>query len=670
MEFRPLNSDEKAIIKRELRQKKEMSYDNIRKLLKKYYENGKYGMFSHETVDTNLQGNKTNAIMANKEIVGQDWYDLSEDDKYDIIEELFSDKSNDELSAIYTKKYNLTEKQINGIFNKAIYKLDSGYIRYGKTAVKKLNNIMDNDNLDLHYAREKAGYGDENPKEASNRLEYYGKVFPDSVVDPQIDNPKNEEEKYGKIANPTIHVALNQLRKVVNELIDFYGKPEQIVIELARDLKNSRKAKEKSKNEIARNKKLNEEVDRIIYEYSTEYHTQIPNNKSNRDKVKLWLELGRSEIDRRCIYTGEQISIAKLFSDDVQIEHIVPYSKTLDDSMNNKTLSMKKANYYKGNKTPYEAFKDSKDGYDYDAIIARAKLLNNTNKFKRFTKDAMELYKTKEGGDFIARQLSDTQYLSKLACNYLQSLYDEKYRSSIWTIPGQLTALIRKKLGLNKLISDDDNKNRNDHRHHAIDAFVVTITTRSLLQKMAHAASVREDLDNRNLSSYRNKLFDKMPEPFHNYRKSIQLSIENIKTSHKADRSISGKLHEDTAYGLVKDNDKYNLVRRQEITDVINPELIRDKELREFAKNREQFNKIIKERNIQHIRTFKKSSPIIEIKDNKNNIFKAFIPGNNICAEIYEISNGKKYVEVITLLMRHRKVLSQNGRKNIQLLNL
>lgn len=667
LEFRPLNNDEKEIIKRELKVKKEISYENIRKLLKKYYENGKYGMFSHETVDGKLQGNKTNVIMSSKDIIGDIWYKLSPDVQYEIIEELYSDKDNEKLSKLYAEKYNLNENQINGLLNKAIYKLDSGYIRYGKTAVEKLNSIMDNDNLDLHYAREKAGFGKENISTASEYLEYYGKVLPNSVIDPQIENPKNDEEIYGKIANPTVHAALNQLRKLINELIKLYGKPEQIVIELARDLKNSRKAKDLIKKKIAENKKINEEVDKIIQEYSETHHTQIVKNKLNRDKVKLWLELSKDVLERKCIYTGEQISIAKLFSDDVQIEHIIPYSKTLDDSMNNKTLSMKKANYYKGNKTPYEAFKDSKDGYNYDEIIARAKLLNNNSKFKRFTKDAMDIY-NKDGKDFIARQLADTQYLSKLALSYLQSLYAEDKYSSLWTIPGQLTALIRNYLGLNTLISEDDSKNRSDHRHHAVDAFVVAITSRSLLQKISYAASLQEDLDNRNLSSYRNKLLEKMPEPFPNYRKSLQLSINNIKTSHKADRSISGKLHEDTAYGIVEDNDKYNVVTRwslDKFKEKKHFEMIRDNELKEIACNdKELFNKIVDEKSIKGIRVLKSENPVIKIKDKLGNEYKAFAGGNNICVEVYEYNTGDRDIEIISLFDASQHNFIPNWVKN------
>lgn len=651
LEFKPLSNDEKDIIKRELRKKKEVSYENIRKLLKKYYENVKYGMFSHETLYKKLQGNKTNALMSDKEIIGDSWYSLSPEVQYDIIEELYSDKDNDELSKLYSEKFNLNESQINGLLNKAIYRLDSGYIRYGKTAVTNLNSIMDKDNLNLHDAREEAGYEKENKQDASEYLEYYGKVLPDSVVDPQIENPKNDEERYGKIANPTVHAALNQLRKLVNELIKLYGKPEQIVIELARDLKNSRKAKDVINKKIAENRKLNEEVDKTLQEYSEKYNTHIVKNKLNRDKVKLWRELGKDPLERKCIYTGEQINIAKLFSDEVQIEHIVPYSKTLDDSFNNKTLSMKQANYYKGNKTPYEAFKDSKDGYNYDDIIARAKLLNNDNKFKRFTKDAMDIY-NRDGKDFIARQLSDTQYLSTRALIYLQSLYEKAHHSSIWTIPGQLTALIRNYLGLNTLISNDKNKNRNDHRHHAVDAFVVAVTSRSLLQKISYAASLQEDLDNRNVSSYRNKLLEKMPEPFPNYRKSLELAIDNIKTSHKADRSISGKLHEDTAYGIVENDDKYNVVTRwtvDKFKEQKHFETIRDNELKEIAcSDKELFAKIVETRKIKSIRKLAKENPVIKIKDKSGRDYKAFAGGNNICVEIYEV-DGVRKSEVIQL---------------------
>lgn len=557
-EYRELTPNEKAVLKAELQNKKELTFNKIRNLLKKIFSNVTYGQFSHESIDDKISGNKTNAVMASKDILGDKWSDLSDNDKYNLIDMLLSDDSNDKLKEKFKINFDLTDMEINNILDKAIYKLDTGYLRYGKKAVLQLNEKMDKENMGLTKAIIHSGLSKQENNEVSEYLEYYGKILQDSVVDPQLDNPKNDEEKYGKISNPTVHIALNQLRKLINELIQFYGKPEQIVIELARDLKNSKDKKAKYIKISRENQKINDDISKIIEEF------KVKNDKNTRDKVKLWLELGQDELSRKCVYTGNTISLKELFSDNVQIEHIVPYSRSLDDSFNNKTLSMKYANYYKGNKTPYEAFSDNNNDFNYNDILERAKIFNKS-KFDRFTKDAMDIY-NKNDKDFIARQLTDTQYISRIALKYLKSLYPKEKHNSIWSIPGQLTAMIRGTLGLNNLLSDSGEKNRNDHRHHAIDAFVVAVTTRSFLQKISSAANDMEELYNMNKSSNRTRLLDKMPEPFPSYRKSLEIAINNIKTSHKADRSISGRLHMDTAYGLVKDNDNYNLVRRQNIT--------------------------------------------------------------------------------------------------------
>lgn len=646
-ENRELTPDEKAVLKAELQNKKEMSFDKVRNLLKKNFTNAKYGKFSHESIDDKIVGNKTNALMASKDILGDKWNNFSDDEKFNIIDLLLSDDSNDELKEKFKMNFGLTDIEISNLLDKAIYKLDTGYLRYGKKAVQKLNNIMDKENIGLYSAIQQSGFMEEESNDVSNYLEYYGKILQDSVIDPQLDNPKNDEEKYGKISNPTVHIALNQLRKLINELIQLYGKPEQIVIELARDLKNSKAKKARYIKIGKENQKINDDVRKKIEEF------KVKNDKNTRDKVKLWIELGNDELSRKCVYTGKTISLAELFSDDVQIEHIVPYSRSLDDSFNNKTLSYRIANYYKGNKTPYEAFGDNKDGFNYNEILERAKIFNKS-KFDRFTKDAMDIY-NRDSKDFIARQLTDTQYISRISLQYLKSLYPKEKHSSLWTIPGQLTAMIRGKLGLNDLLSENSEKNRNDHRHHAVDAFVVAITTRSFLQKISTAANNMEYLYNMNENSNRRRILDKMPQPFTNYRKSLELAVNNIKTSHKADRSISGCLHKDTAYGLVRDNNDYNLVRRQGITESINFDLVRDKELRELLNNEKTRNEIIEKRNIRHIRTLKKYNPIISIKDRNNKIYKVFEGGNNICAEIFEVPNDKKYVEVITLFDASQK---------------
>ena len=82
--------------------------------------------------------------------------------------------------------------------------------------------------------------------------------------------------------------------------------------------------------------------------------------------MRLWTELNPKDVaNRRCPYSGEQISMAMLFSGEVEIEHILPFSMTLDDSLNNKTVALRRANRDKGNRHPFDAFGHSPPGYDF-----------------------------------------------------------------------------------------------------------------------------------------------------------------------------------------------------------------------------------------------------------------------------------------------------------------
>ena len=159
-----------------------------------------------------------------------------------------------------------------------------------------------------------------------------------------------------------------------------------------------------------------------------------------------------------------------------------------------------------------------------------------------------------------------------------------------------------------------------------------------------------------------------MPEPFPNYRKSLQISINNIKTSHKADRSISGELHEATAYGIVKDNDKYNVVTRwtlDKFKEQKHFELIRDNELKEVAcSDKNLFDKIIEERKIKSIRKLASENPLIKIKDKSGNEYKAFAGGNNICVEVYEHNTGDRDIEIISLFDASQHNFIPNWVKN------
>ncbi len=368
-------------------------------------------------------------------------------------------------------------------------------------------------------------------------LPYYGEPL-QRHVGFGTGNPADPAEKrFGRIANPTVHIGLNQLRKVVNALIKRYGHPSEVIVEVTRELKQSReKRMEIQKEQAARqaqNTRWKEEIKEI---------TGFDASVIDLQKMKLWTELNPGDVAGRCCpYTGSPISLTMLFSDEVEIEHILPFARTLDDSLNNKTVALRRANRDKGNKTPFEAFGHSPPGYDYEAILKRASAMFR-DKAKRFAPDGYQRW-LKEDKDFLARALNDTAYLSRIAREYLSLVCPH---NRVRAIPGRLTALLRAKFGLNDVLGLRGEKNRNDHRHHAVDACVIGVTDQGLLQKVAQASSSTRERQV-------NKLVETMPEPFARFRDHVSRAIESIVVSHRPDHSYEGRLHNDTAYGLLGD---------------------------------------------------------------------------------------------------------------------
>ena len=226
---------------------------------------------------------------------------------------------------------------------------------------------------------------------------------------------------------------------------------------------------------------------------------------------------------------------------DFYLEHILPYSETLDDSLNNQTVALRKANRVKGNRTPWQARDDfAAQGWDWAGVLERALQMPLYKRY-RMGEDGMQRW-LKDEKSFLARALNDTRYLSRIAREYLSLVCPQNTR----VIPGRMTALLRAKFGLNDVLGTNGIKNRNDHRHHAVDACVIAVTDQGLLQRFAAAsASAREQqLD---------RLVEKMPLPWETYRDHVQRAIQNIWVSHKPNHGHEGAMHNDTAYGLLGD---------------------------------------------------------------------------------------------------------------------
>lgn len=529
-----LTRTEKAKLVQALSLARKKTFEQLRKTI------GYEGQFNLEDAGAGraeLKGNETSVAIG--KIIGKDWlnYSLSEQDKLVLM--LLNIESESELIDKLQEEFGLSEAVAKKLSETSLV---SGY---GALSRKAIDLILPF--LEQGMTYDKAVAAADIPshsdltwqvkREVTDQLPYYGEVLQRHVGFGTGDPKDAPEVRFGKIANPTVHICLNQLRLIVNLIIKRYGRPDEVVIEVARDLKLSRE----KKNEIARKQKKNQEKrDQVRKEIAAilECDESLVTGE-DIEKWLLWEELnpGRA-LDRCCPYTGKQISVVDLLSKSFEIEHILPRSRTLDDSRSNKTVSYWKANRLKSNMTPWEAREIFEaQGWSYEDILRRAENLP-PNKRYRFGADGYKIW-LREDSDFLSRELTDTQYISRIAREYV-SLVCPK---NTYVIPGRMTAMLRHCLGLNTILSDDDKKNRNDHRHHAVDACVIGITDRSLLNKIATASARGEEMNDRRLQRT-------VEEPWTGFRESVRRAVERINVSHRPEHSYEGQMHDQTAYPI------------------------------------------------------------------------------------------------------------------------
>jgi len=622
-----------------------------------------------------LDGNWTSKIMQDDDCVGGGWHDWSVEKQDRFIDVILNDDlHDDEVKQRLMKEFHLSEEKAT----KAVYApLIEGTANISLEAAKLLSRKMSDEMMNQPDAVEAVAEERNDFVNPSTRaqegkllpsLPYYGELFQDGrhiIPGDRRHEDKNDDLKFfGGVTNPTVHIALNQIRQVVNELIDRYGHPYSIAVELGRDLPAGQEQRREIENDQKKNQEENERLDGILRE-----NGQAP-DRDNRLRLLLWEELNADPAGRRCPFSGNIIGIADLFSGKAEIEHLIPFSLSLDDSRANKVLCTRQSNRDKGKKTPFDAFGHSPDGYSWESIAARAQTLPKQKQW-RFQEDALEIW-YRDCADFSARHLNDTRYIGRLTREYLESICPF---NKIDVITGRLTALLRGHWGLNGVYRKHDahgdkpkSKTRDDHRHHAIDAVVVGMTTRSMLQKVATAAGRAEELELERLFEKKNN--GKSPiEPWGSFRDEVADVTQNIVVSHKPRRKklasgmTDGQLHNDTAYGIVSGPDKNGLCevvvrwpidkfkKRKDLED--KGQGIRDPHLREeflqafdkAVKFGEDESKAIlnvaKKKGIRSLRRTEKLK-VIPIEDRSGNVYKAYKGDSNWGMEIYQYPDTHK----------------------------
>lgn len=563
---RILTLEQRNVIINLLEKSKEVTFTAIKKALKL----GGTAKFNLEDAKRDkLKGNATSVLLAKKEFLGEAWNGLNLQQQDDLAYKLVTEQSEAEVIAYLESEFGIDEERAERIANAT---LPDGY---GSLCRKALERVLpellravvtfDKAVIAAGFEHHSAISHSQQTGEIMYALPYYGEALQRHVGFAK-ENPRNDEERFGKIANPTVHIGLNELRKVVNRLIERYGLPSEIIVEVARELKQSKARRDDIRKNQAERQTQNDD-------FRAKIKTLIHAEPTGQDiqKMRLWMELNPGDAaNRRCPYTGEQISMEMLFSDAVEVEHILPFSTTLDDSLNNKTVALRRANRDKGNKTPFDAFGHSPEGYDFAAILERAKLMPK-EKAKRFAEDGYQRWLREDDG-FLARALNDTAYLSRIAKEYLSLVCPH---NKVRVIPGRMTAMLRGKFGLNALLSGSEQKNRDDHRHHAIDAAVIAVTDQGLLQRFAQASADARD-------AQLNRLVKTMPMPWPTYRHQVAAAVERIIVSFKPDHGYQGEIFDSTVYGL---RGKGKVTYRQEVDEkfvrpVLNREVV---EFRDMA---------------------------------------------------------------------------------------
>lgn len=563
-----LSDTHKKIIWEKLYKKDSVSFKDIKKALG-LNGNAKFNLESSE--NDKIKGNTTNKYLAQQKAFGKEWYTLDKDFKNHVVDVLIYVEKPEVVKELALNKWGRTEEQAEYL---KMLQLEKSYGSLSHKAINKLLPLI---------------------KEGKRENEAIKVIYGNGVKPPKADVfqlPLLNQDDY---RNPVVFGALVELRKVINAIVRKYGMPDIIRVELARDLKNSRKLRTEITRKNNQLEKKNKEAIKALQQEP--FSNQQP-SRTDIIKYNLW-----KECKEVCPYTGRPISPQALANGEFEIEHILPFSRTLDDSFANKTLCESDFNRRKGNRTPWECVEGGL--ISEDDLQHRIKTLP-WKKRRKF------MQKTIDTDEFIARQLNDTRYMSREASKYLKQLGTEEWPVDVQVTKGQTTSLLRHLWGLNGILNQDDEdiKNRDDHRHHAVDAVVIALTSRSILKKLSdenkylnayehleedEAGIARSrDLKERFQSDdqYKNRIT--LTYPWLTFWKDARDSINEIIVSHRVSRKISGALHEETYYGPTgesaskKKHIEY-LVVRKPVHSLSEKEIGWNKKSQSFDKNEKVF---------------------------------------------------------------------------------
>lgn len=372
-----------------------------------------------------------------------------------------------------------------------------------------------------------------------------------------------------EIYNPVVRRSIRVTVDVVNALIKKYGYPSEIVIEMPRD-KNEEEQKNRIKEEQRRNEK---ELKDIINKIKTEYGILITdetfrNYKQLKLRLKLW-----NEQEGRCLYSGKAISVSDLLENPnlFEVDHVIPKSISFDDSRTNKVLVYRTENQKKGNLTPYLYLEGLERDWTFDEYMSCVLDLKDKKKITKTKLDKLlykeDITKIEVLKGFVARNINDTRYASRVILNSLQEyLKGKETDTKVKVIRGSFTHQMRVAMKLDK--------NREEtYSHHAVDAMLLCYSQmgyeayRKLQsefidfeqERIVDKAVWNEKLNDKTYDEimYQNKWM--------NIKRNIQAAEKKVKFWHKVDKKPNRGLCNQTIRGTRVVDDKVMKINKLNI---------------------------------------------------------------------------------------------------------
>lgn len=522
---RALTAEERSLLVAQLRACDSMTVAAVRKLLGE--KPGSSRLSIERGGEKKIYGDRTSTRI--REIIGVAWDDLSDESRAALTEDLLEYEMPAALEKRLLRRWRLPRDQAAALCEVSLERTPLAF------SLKGLHRLVPLMATGLSVTEAKmTAY----PAQAGSDApwEFVPPVRPDRVWKEHCSHGRAYNGL--EIRNPAVERSLAEVRRVVNGIIRRWGRPSIVRIELARDLKkphreraaDTKRMREQEGRRGAALAKMVEEGFGHIAERSA---------RSDVEKALLWEECGGV-----CPYTGASISFESLFgpSPSFEIEHIIPFSRSLEDGFGNKTLCAVAENRnHKRNRTPHEAYAGTPA---WDAIIGRVRHFTGPAARRKLRLFLSETAGEDVFGDFVSRQLNDTRYAARLAGDYLGLLYGGQVDADgvrrIQVSTGGATAIVRRKLGLEGMLGEGE-KNRKDHRHHAVDALAIALTGPRTVKEIAAASQAAID---GGTAAHRLVL----QHPWESFTEDARRHLDAIVVSHRASRRLSGPVHLETNY--------------------------------------------------------------------------------------------------------------------------